>query len=445
MITSIGCSNFKCFGETITCKLAPITLLVGENNSGKSSIIQALHLSASTIQEADPDTCLRLQGEDYDYGSFEDIVFQHDKKKHVTLSFGNTVQSESDRQKSSKEEVTMESTFGYYPKRQEVYLHNFVIKKPKGELLNAIARPYKDSMRVSMVGYEDEQRYISRFFHRRSFLVQTSYGPLDKIIRLQRRYGERSEKGLELWGDMSKIETIVNNFTRTLSRVHLLGPLRLPPGRFYARSGSGSQRIGPKGEYAFQNYANLLKRGRKVDRERIKEIKQALCGLGFIKDIKVVEVKGKFSEFWTKHSGSSLTANIADAGFGISQVFPIIVMLYTSSADSTLLLEQPEIHLHPAAQAELGSVLAKVQSQDKRIVVETHSENLILRLQTEVAEGNLEAKDVAIYYVQPNSSGHQVRPIPLNEKGEFQAEWPKGFFEENYLESLKLMKARSGG
>ncbi len=443
MITSIGCKNFKCFGETITCKLAPITLLVGENNSGKSSIIQALNLLASTIKEANPDTCLRLQAEDYDYGSFEDIVFQHDVNKLVALSLGSTVQSVSDGQTSSEEEVTMKATFGYLPRRQEVYLYNFAIKNRKSELLNATPRRYKESIRVSMIGHEDEQRYVSRFFRRRSFLVQADYGPLNRIFRSQRKYSEARQKFFKLWRDVQKIEAIINSFARSLSKVHLLGPLRLPPARFYAQSGSGSQRIGPKGEYAFHNYATLLKRGRKADMERIKEIKSAICKLGFIKDVKIVGHK-KFSEFWTKHSESSLTSNIADAGFGISQVFPIIVMLYTSPPDSTLLLEQPEIHLHPAAQAELGSVLVNAQKQNKRIVVETHSENLILRIQTEVAEGNLEARDVAIYYIQPNSSGHEVKPIPLNEKGEFQAEWPKGFFEENYLESVKLAKAQAG-
>lgn len=121
------------------------------------------------------------------------------------------------------------------------------------------------------------------------------------------------------------------------------------------------------------------------------------------------------------------------------------VSLYTSPPGSTLLYEQPEIHLHPAAQAELGSVFARACSPDKRIVIETHSENLILRIQTEVAKGNLKPEDVTFYYVQPNSSGHQVIPIPLNEKGEFLAEWPKGFFEENYQESLKLSQARHRG
>ena len=70
---------------------------------------------------------------------------------------------------------------------------------------------------------------------------------------------------------------------------------------------------------------------------------------------------------------------------------------------------------------------------------------MILRIQTEVARGNLKPKDVQIYYIKPNKKGHEAIPIPLNEKGEFLEKWPKGFFEENYQESLKLFAARQEG
>lgn len=442
MITSVGFENFKCFGEMTMCKLAPITLLVGENNSGKSSIIQALHLPALTIQQADPDTCLRLQHQDYDYGSFGDIVFRHDESKLVTLSFGNTIQSESDEQTNpKKEEIVMECTFGYFPRRQEVYLHHFAIKDGKDELLNATPRKYKDSARVLIHGHEHEQNYVSRFFKRSSLFVRPRQ---DAFVRLLGQNDTEKKKTVRLFGDIFNIDRLTNHFIRSFNRTYLLGPLRLAPSRFYAYSGSGSERIGPKGEFAFQNYATLLRRNRKIDREKIEKINQALYQLGFMGDLEVRIIKGKFSEFWTKHSKSSLTANVADAGFGISQVLPVIVLLHTSPPDSTILLEQPEIHLHPAAQAQLGSVLAGACSPRKRIVIETHSENLILRIQTEVAKRRLKPEDVRIYYVQPKSSGHKVIPIPLNEKGEFLAKWPKGFFEENYQESVKLAKARLG-
>jgi predicted ATPase len=112
-----------------------------------------------------------------------------------------------------------------------------------------------------------------------------------------------------------------------------------------------------------------------------------------------------------------------------------------------LLFEQPELHLHPAAQAALGSVLAKFPVENgrrKNLIVETHSENLILRLQNEVAVGNLQPDDVAILFVEPSAGGHRIVRITLDHDGEFVGEWPRGFFEESYWESVQLARTRSG-
>lgn len=192
-------------------------------------------------------------------------------------------------------------------------------------------------------------------------------------------------------------------------------------------------------------YSALVKRRKKEDREKIVCVKDALYQLGFLQKLDIRQIEARHFEFWTQHAESAFQANLADTGFGASQVLPVLMSLFTSPAGSTLLFEQPEIHLHPAAQAELGSVFAKARSLKKRIVVETHSEPLILRIQTEVAKGNLSPKEVRIYYIQPDRAGHKVINIPLSEKGEFLVPWPKGFFEENYRESEKLARARHGG
>ena len=77
-------------------------------------------------------------------------------------------------------------------------------------------------------------------------------------------------------------------------------------------------------------------------------------------------------------------------------------------------------------------------------IIETHSENFILRLLTEVANKHISHNDVTIYYVLPSEGGHNIINIPINEKGEFLKDWPKGFFEEGFDESTKLLKARRG-
>jgi hypothetical protein len=447
MIVSLRCENFRCFRDTGLLELAPITILVGENNSGKSAIIQALHLPALTLQSEDPGVCLKLLHQDYDYGSFRDLVFQHNEDKSVTLSFGaiaevNVVKGK--KLKTQEMQAILHLTYGYLPKRKEIYLAQFVIEDSEGKRLTIRLDKYTGATRVLMRNHEDKAAYLSsRLFIRKGPLFELRFDPYELDKRLTRKYGEEisSELMLETFTNVQ----LIREFEFAFRKIYHLGPLRTPPSRTYLYSGEMAAKIGRSGEAALQIYSALLKRGKREDREKVSSINKALYQLGFIKNLDVQEAGPMHYEFWTQHKVSSFRANLADTGFGASQVLPVIVSLYTSSPGSTLLYEQPEIHLHPAAQAELGSIFVKACSPKKNIVIETHSENLILRIQTEVAKGKLRPEDVRFYYTLPNSKGHKVIPIPLNTKGEFLAEWPKGFFEEGYQESLKLSKARHRG
>lgn len=124
-----------------------------------------------------------------------------------------------------------------------------------------------------------------------------------------------------------------------------------------------------------------------------------------------------------------------DVGIGISQVLPVLVMAYASRG-KLLAMEQPEIHLHPALQAELGDVFidSALGERGNTFILETHSEHLILRLLRRVREGKLSADDISVLYVQPTGAGSQVLQIRVDEDGDFIDRWPGGFFEESFHE-----------
>ena len=140
-----------------------------------------------------------------------------------------------------------------------------------------------------------------------------------------------------------------------------------------------------------------------------------------------------------------VSANIRDVGFGISQVLPIVVQNRLSQ-NKTLLIEQPEIHLHPTHQAELGDMFIRsaLGKQHNTLLLETHSECLILRIlrrMRDTANGSLPEDippvcpdDVAILYVQNKDSTATVQRLEVDEEGQFLDPWPNGFFEEGFRE-----------
>ncbi len=135
-----------------------------------------------------------------------------------------------------------------------------------------------------------------------------------------------------------------------------------------------------------------------------------------------------------------------DVGFGVSQVLPVLVRAFASEG-SIQAMEQPEIHLHPALQAEIGDVfLRSALEHGNTFLLETHSEHLILRIMRRMRETwnktlpkdlpPVVPADVSILYVEPGPNGAVVREMPLNERGELVKAWPGGFFEEGLREVL---------
>jgi predicted ATPase len=106
-----------------------------------------------------------------------------------------------------------------------------------------------------------------------------------------------------------------------------------------------------------------------------------------------------------------------------------------------LLVEQPEIHLHPAAQADLADLFIDALGQERQFIVETHSEHLVLRIRRRIAEGKLDPSRVRIFFVELRAGKTRVRQLALDDNGHFE-KWPKGFFDEGYQEAMAIAEAQ---
>jgi len=173
------------------------------------------------------------------------------------------------------------------------------------------------------------------------------------------------------------------------------------------------------------------------------KLKQWIKEMNLACDVKLSSIAEGIYALSVTDPKLNIDVNLADIGFGASQLLPIIVEGFMRKKGSLLLIEQPEIHLHPRLQAMLADLFIDIVNDGKQVIVETHSEHILLRLQRRVAENKLSYKDIAIYYFEPSEEGTKIMHVEMNEDGTLKT-WPEGFFEEDLEESYLLLKALAG-
>jgi len=217
---------------------------------------------------------------------------------------------------------------------------------------------------------------------------------------------------------------------QVLEHMVYLGPLGAYPERQYMFTGTATQQVGRTGRLL----PDLLFK----QPELVIQANEMLrtLGLGYTLKVHTASEPALQDLFVLRLvDDRGISVSMRDVGFGISQVLPVIVQSILSQK-KVILIEQPELHLHPRLQAELGSLFAHCISapQENQFIIETHSEHLILRLQKLIRTGLLKPSDVSVIYVMKKEDGSHAYPLRLDEDGDFIDAWPEGFFEEGYRE-----------
>ncbi len=141
-----------------------------------------------------------------------------------------------------------------------------------------------------------------------------------------------------------------------------------------------------------------------------------------------------------------LSINLKEVGLGMIHALPLVVIASMPAKEETLIIiEEPELHLHPAAHGNLAQLFAEsLTDKNKHYLIETHSQNFVLRLRALVAEGKLDKEDLALYYVEydEDESESNLRLIDVDELGEV-AYWPEDIFNESLYETIRIRKAQN--
>ncbi len=433
-IDKIQISNFKCI-KNLEAELPGIFLLTGANSSGKSSVIYAL---LSVFQSGEyPIDHLELNGDWLNLGDYDEVVYHHKNENDITIGIsfkGNNIATtvSSDYEHSSEKMPLLKSF-----EISDQYINASFKKYGKKYLFEGTYDPRKDPFSEAYRS-EDFRKFMKAVDSVNRKLPQ----PVDpfelyKINNFKEEYASIEEFKEEFGKSVilsCKVEDILTLSEKFKENFNFMGPFRYPPERTYYKKTKSDIRVNSFGE----NYtAQLLDWFEKYP-EKFSAIKKALRELRLIDDLRFTRFHGGRFEMSVKTPSVPCDSNIADVGLGISQFLPVLVADMQLPEGSTLAVSQPEIHLHPSAQAGYANLMIKnFYQHKKRYIIETHSEYIINRLRLLIAKGEINEEDVKIIHLVSSEDGAIPYDIRLRKNGKIEGA-PRDFFGTYQIDTLDL-------
>lgn len=441
-IKQLRLKNFKLFDNHVI-DFKPLTLLTGPNSAGKSSILGAL---TTILQTSSPHLFpfeIVPNGLNISLGGYRDIATNH--KTNANIGIGITF-------KIGKEEIAIDGEYRYASRGNQTLLNQLNYKSPMnylqvvwgGELVGYQAE-------FSSKGDKEFMKLLAKMMGELSEAMNPSDNKknrptanvFDAVDGKVRKVSLTSRKSFEILDELEKnigtnfpIQEMRKNLSNLLSDTDYIGPIRSFPSRHYLPE-DGRSRLDPFGENACVTLADWKSHYQDRYKQTIKLL--ALLQVASNVDAKILKDSIRMEVQPFNHSEK---VNFADVGFGVSQVLPIVISDIALKKGSTLLINQPEVHLHPSSQAAFGNYFTERLS-DRNYIVETHSEYLITRLRLLVVEEKLKAEDVNIVFIDSEKK-HGKAPtifnISITKDGAFKGA-PDNFFKTYYDDSFKLAMA----
>lgn len=442
MLESVEISNFKTW-KHVYLEFGKLTGLFGTNSSGKSSLIQFLLMLKQTKEATDRGISLDLNGRLAKLGSFDDIIHDHDLTK--TLDWN--VQFESNDTIVLQDPSTKRT-------QSLVRSHRFGLSaEVDGTTLGPVARYLQ--YRVG-----DQRFTLSRKRTDNSAFDLKASGSNFKFVRTPGRAWQLPgpiksyafpDQARTYFQNASFLADLETAYEKEVDRIYYLGPLREFPKREYVWGRSRPVDVGVRGELVVDAILaatidgarhNLYRKGRLQSFQEI--VAYWLKEMGLISGFEIKELApgSNYYQAVVRVRDDSPPALLTDVGFGVSQVLPIIVLLYYVPEGSTVILEQPEIHLHPLAQSALADLLVNVSTyRGVQVLFESHSEHLLLRIQRRIAEEQVDADDVKIFFTDYSKRRSNLHELEIDEFGQI-LNWPEHFMGDAFGETLAAEKAR---
>jgi predicted ATPase len=416
-LSEIHVEGFKSLRDRVSVDLRRLTVLAGANSSGKSSLIQPVLLLKQTYDPAYDPGPLWLGGPNVVFSDVEQIFWamSEQQKKTFTVAMASP---------SWGVEITFAANGGA-AETHPIRIVRCVWGDARKDIENACLTPGMSESEIhrALSSHEDEAEVarLSKAIRYRATLI-----PVNK------------DEERRLSGPWNDLPLLLRHI------IHVPG-LRGNPERTYKRISSDAF------TGLFQEYAAsiIFRWQQEPQTDALAALERELYGLGLTGKVEARAVSATDLELRVgrlRDRGSQDMVSIADVGFGVSQVLPVIVALLVVKPGQIVYLEQPEIHLHPRAQVSLAETIARAVNRGVQVIVETHSELLLLGIQRLVAVGELAPDKVKLHWFTRDDEGvTRVTPAVLDEEGSF-GDWPVDFADVSmqamraYLDAVTLRR-----
>jgi len=430
--------NFKSW-QKLDIQFGRVTGLFGTNSSGKSSVLQFLLMLKQTKNATDRGLVLDLGGANQlvNLGTFKDMVHKHQD----TAPLAWTLKWKLNNQ------LKIADPSG---KRTEILF--------KGDQLETEAK-------VSSKNQEMKSQFLAYRFDRYSFEMSLKESSKEYELKASSQNGADfqfvRQKG-RVWTMPSPIKTHLfpdqaktyhqnadflsffeSEYESMMDSIYYLCPLREYPKREYQWSGARPFDVGYRGERTVDAILSATLRGEKRNvgyRKKILSFQEIIAywlkELGLIQTFSIKEIAegSNLYQAIVKRDENGPEAFLTDVGFGVSQVLPALVLLYYVPEGSTVLMEQPEIHLHPSVQSGLADVILQVAKHRKiQVIVESHSEHLLRRFQRRIAEEQYPSCELRLYFCDSTEGVSKLSQLDIDIFGDIR-NWPENFFGDEMAE-----------
>ena len=426
----------RCFADRQRFNIRPLTFLIGENSTGKTTTLACFQIMADYLKRGDAN----FNSFPYSMGIFREIV-RKSKRSEKSFSIGAVLEGEENVEVSIKFSKSEES---FEPVVQSVFVGFdggeiiFEVSRSEHEVegpLVKIRKTEHNRFHVKVYSAFWDRRPLFSNLEGYAYRIRSEL-PVDSsdlTDYLEKKF--KSNKSLRKWS-LEGPATVISS-----------SPIRSLPRRTYDPT---SQYNDPEGS----DIPMLLLRLHTGDKNLWEALKRELVEFGkssgLFHDISINTLGGpNGGPFQLRVKVRGPNSNITDVGYGVSQILPILVRILLHSflgpgvwgdpENAYFLLQQPEVHLHPKAQAELSSLLAKLANYDNQsFVIETHSDYMVDRARIEIRRGNISADDVSLIFLEPTNNVVNVHNITFDRMGNMIGA-PPAFRDFFLLESDRLM------